>query len=349
MDIGIILLARTNYPNPTGVELGAVYRDFIDDVIVAEQEYGFDFVNTTEHHFASDAWSPSQLPILAHIAGRTSTIELGTEVFLMPFHNPLRVAEDVATVDILSNGRFTSFISGSGSVRDEFDSYNIDPAERWGRLFESLEIIRRCFSEESFDHQGKYFRFPDVRITTKPVQDPFPLWVGGFGPKLIERAGREAYHLQTFGGPHLVNYLDALRANGHNPDDFNQQTFSMGHVSDTTDKAWDEAEIAFHYWQNFYRGRDWIAFENQTIPELPPVGEFRNHPEFGAVMPVGSPDDVLRKLEPLLKGSRMTHYAFGFRGAGMQTPIVRHSMELFAREVMPTLRTWGRAPVDKKR
>jgi len=148
----------------------------------------------------------------------------------------------------------------------QFLSFGLGPSERWGRLFESLEIIRRCFTEERFDHKGKYFELPNVRITTKPVQDPFPLWVGEFGPKLVERAGREGYHLQG-GGPYVDLYLEAMRVKGRNPDDYDYQLFSGGHLAATWDQAWDEAQEAIHARQAMYReaGRSWIAY-----PDAPP-------------------------------------------------------------------------------
>jgi alkanesulfonate monooxygenase SsuD/methylene tetrahydromethanopterin reductase-like flavin-dependent oxidoreductase (luciferase family) len=344
MHVGMILAIRTlpSRPEP----LARVYADFIDDVVYGEQ-LGLDFAWTSEHHFAPDAWSPAQLPILGHIAGRTSRIQLGTNLFLLPFHHPLRVAEDVATVDILSNGRLTGFAVGSGSIEDEFQTYDIPSKERWGRLFEALHIIRESFANPTYDHSGKYWRFPDIRMTTRPVQNPFPLWVGGFGQQLITRAGREGYHLQG-GGPYVQNYIQARREAGLDPDAFNYQLFSSGHISDSFDKAWDEAQEGLHHFRTFYVQREWIAMAGRPIPEVPPMEQLRHSPGPTGPTPVGSPDDVLRILEPLLKTSLVTHFGFAFRHAGQPTDVVRHSMELFAREILPVAKTWGRQPVSER-
>jgi alkanesulfonate monooxygenase SsuD/methylene tetrahydromethanopterin reductase-like flavin-dependent oxidoreductase (luciferase family) len=347
MDVGITVAPRflPSRPQP----LAEVYREFIDDVVYAEQ-LGFDRVYATEHHFAPDGWSPSELPILANIAARTSTMRLGTALFLLPFHHPLRVAEDVATVDLLSNGRFEEFAVGAGSVQDEFDTFAIDSMERWGRLFEGLSIIRRCFSEQQFDHRGKYWQFPNVRMSTKPVLDPFPLWVGGYGPKLIERAGREGYHWQRQGhNPELeAIYQRGLEAGGHDPARALYRIGSVAadmHVSDTTERAWEEAQAGIYWRQEFYRSRVWISWRDtgRVVPPLPPMQEMRDHPVFSSAV-VGSPDDILKRLERTLKNSESDRAAWIFRHAGMDTSIVRHSLDLFAREIMPELRRWGRTP-----
>jgi hypothetical protein len=116
MQFGIVLAIKTLADRFE--PLPEVYKGFIGDALVAE-DAGFDFVSTSEHHFEADAWSPSQLPVLAYLAAHTSRVRLHTNVFLLPLHDPLRVSEDTATVDILSNGRL-DLICGSGSVAEEF-------------------------------------------------------------------------------------------------------------------------------------------------------------------------------------------------------------------------------------
>jgi|SRR5579864_8248617 len=344
MDVGMMLTIRNYLDRPE--PLTQVYRHNIEDVVYAEQ-LGFDFVWVSEHHFAPDAWSPSPLHVLTAIAARTTRIELGTNLLLMPFYHPLRLAEDVATLDILSDGRLTGLAVGSGSIEDEFETYGLRSKERWGRLFESLQILRESYARDVYDHLGKYFQFPNIRMTTRPVQRPFPLWVGGFGEQLVTRAGREGYHLQG-GGPYVAKYLAALRDNGFDPADFNHQLFASGHLADTWDRAWDEVQDGLYYHRAFYEQRDWIAHKTVAPPsKLQPPEEMRHDPDTRA--PVGTPHDVLRKLEPLLKDSRITHFGFGFRHVKQSTDMVRHSMDLFAKEVMPVLKTWGRPAVRSVR
>src|SRR5215471_6634606 len=300
MDVGLVQAIRFLPGRPE--QLADTYRNFVDEAVLAE-DLGLDFVWTTEHHFAADAWMPAQLPVLSFIAARTSRLQLGTCLFLLPFHNPLRVAEDVAAIDLLSNGRFTGFAVGSGSDQGEFESYGLNSKERWGRLFESLHIIRACFSRDVFDHAGKYFNFPNVRMTTKPFQQPFPLWVGGFGPKLLERAGREGYHLQG-GRDGIQRYLDGLDANGYDERDFNYQVFYPGHLGATREQAWDEAQEGIYHYRDFYTtGRSITGTKRYVPPSPTDLRKEEMPPEL-----VGTPDDILRRLEPTLKDSRVTHF-----------------------------------------
>jgi alkanesulfonate monooxygenase SsuD/methylene tetrahydromethanopterin reductase-like flavin-dependent oxidoreductase (luciferase family) len=180
--------------------------------------------------------------------------------------------------------------------------------------------------------------------------DPFPLWVGGYGPKLIERAGREGYHWQRQApNPRLeAIYLAGLEAGGHDPGRALYQVGSVAndmHLSDTTERAWEEAQAGIYWRQEFYRSRVWISWRDsgREVPPLPPIEQMRGHPVFANAV-VGSPDDVLRKLEPILKTSDTDRTAWIFRHAGMPTPVVRHSLDLFAKEVLPELRKWGRTP-----
>ena len=337
MDVGLVQAIRflPSRPEP----LAEVYRNFVDEAVLAEG-LGLDFVWTTEHHFAFDGWMPAHLPVLSFIAARTTRLQLGTCLFLLPFHNPLRVAEDVATIDLLSNGRFTGFAVGAGSDQWEFESYGLDPSERWGRLFEALHIIRECFARDVYDHSGKYFTFPNVKMTTKPVQKPFPLWVGGFGPKLLHRAGREGYHLQG-GREGIETYLQGLHQSGYDEHDFNYQVFYPGHLAATRDRAWDEAQDGIYHYRDFYTYGKSITGTKRFVPPSPE--DLRNDPDPPEL--VGTPDEILRRLEPQLRDSRVTHFGLLHRMAGMSTEVSRSSLDLYVKEVLPVLKSWGRQPV----
>jgi alkanesulfonate monooxygenase SsuD/methylene tetrahydromethanopterin reductase-like flavin-dependent oxidoreductase (luciferase family) len=151
MDVGMTLTVRDYPAQPE--PLTEIYARNVEDAVYAER-LGLDFVWVSEHHFAPDAWSPSPLHILGAIAARTTRLELGTNLLLMPFYHPLRLTEDVATLDILSNGRLTGLAVGSGSIEDEFESYAMPSKQRWGRLFEALHIMRESCERDVCDHSG---------------------------------------------------------------------------------------------------------------------------------------------------------------------------------------------------
>ena len=152
--------------------LQGLCRDHLEEAVLAE-ELGFDNVWASEHHFAEDAWNPSPITFLAAVAARTERVRIGTYVLLLPLHNPVRVAEDIAFLDNISGGRVDLPV-GVGSAAEEFRTFGIPFSERLGRTFEALRVIERCFAAEEFSHKGKYYDFPDVRITTTPVKEPGP-------------------------------------------------------------------------------------------------------------------------------------------------------------------------------
>jgi len=326
---------------------------FTDEAVLAE-DLGFDYVSTSEHHFEDDAWSPSQLVILSNIAGRTSRLRFHTNIFLLPLHHPLQVSEDAATVDLLSNGRM-DLICGTSSVLEEFEPFGVPAKSRWSRFWEEMEIIRLSYAQDTFEFHGKHFDFPNpIRQTTKPVQDPFPLWVGGLGPKLQLESGRHGFHAQG-GANFRPEYLQGLKEAGIDPSTRNLAMFVGGHIAATKQQAWDECREGWWNWQNEYRKRTWIAMLDSplhAVPPLAPLEEMPEPPQNNMMAPLlGTPDDILESLRPMLeKGADCTHFSFAFRasGGGMPAELVRPGMELFAKEILPTLKSWGREPTTSR-
>lgn len=211
MKIGLALYPRHLPYRPEPLE--ELYGSFLDNAVYAE-ELGYSHVWMGEHHFSPDAWPPSTLVLLTHVAARTSRIRLGTGMLLMPFHHPLRVAEDAIVLDVLSHGRLDLGFS-VGSAFHEYRTFNVPMSERLGRTQEGVEVVRRCFTEDRFDHHGKYYDFPDVRMEWyRPVQRPHPpIWIGAFGPKALAWAGRNGYHINLGYTPLYEQvYLPALEA-----------------------------------------------------------------------------------------------------------------------------------------
>jgi len=191
-----------------------LYRDHLEEAVLAE-EFGFDNVWASEHHFAEDAWNPSPITFLAAVAARTERIRIGIYVLLLPFHNPVRVAEDIAVLDNISLGRVDLPV-GVGSAVEEFRTFGIPFNERLGRTFEALRIIERCFVGVEFSHKGKYYEFPNVRMTTSPVQKPGPpIWVASMGEQSAAWTARRGYHLAAGAGRGHAKYEEVLVQYGH--------------------------------------------------------------------------------------------------------------------------------------
>ena len=306
-----------------------IYRDAIN-LIVHTEKLGFDFALSGEHHFMPTQWNPSPLMLLAAIAQHTSRIRLGTLVLLTPFYEPVRLSEDLATLDILSNGRL-DIAFGAGSIGFEFETFRVDPRERTGRMWETMQIVRRSFAEEEFDHQGKYFKIPHIRQTTKPIQDPFPIWYGGFGPKNVERAGREGVHVQLHNGARVEHYLAGLEASGRSLEQMN-----VGYWAPPLHVVATEAEIPGE--REFAR-----KLADERAKEYSPEGRDVAFSWGGAAVPVqvfpdpivGTPKQVLEALAPEFEKSCFTHLVVN---------CLPHQLALLASEMLPTLHSWGRNP-----
>jgi alkanesulfonate monooxygenase SsuD/methylene tetrahydromethanopterin reductase-like flavin-dependent oxidoreductase (luciferase family) len=108
-------------------------------------------------------------------------------VLLMPLHNPIRLAEDIATVDVISGGRFELGV-GIGFKREEFSGFGVSSKERAARTDQSLKIIRRALSGKTVTFKSEFFDFQNVMVTPEPIQKPYPpIWLGGFTPAALRR------------------------------------------------------------------------------------------------------------------------------------------------------------------
>ena len=166
-----------------------LYREILDQIAWGENN-GFDDVWLSEHHFIEDGYLPSILPAAAAIAARTNRIRIASGVLLMPFHNPIRLAEDIATVDVISGGRFELGV-GIGFKREEFTGFGVSSKERGARTDQSLDIIRRALSGETVTFKSDFFDFQNIKVTPEPIQKPHPpVWLGGFTPPALRRAVR---------------------------------------------------------------------------------------------------------------------------------------------------------------
>ena len=161
------------------------------------EELGLDSVWLAEHHFHSFGGFLSSPPVIgAAIAQRTAKIRIGTAVTLLPYHNPLRIAEDYATLDCLSGGRL-EFGIGHGFIKYESLTFGTPLEELRYRFKESLEIILKAWSEPKFSHNGRSWQYDNVEVLPRPVQKPYPaIWMGATSTaESFEFAGRTGFHL----------------------------------------------------------------------------------------------------------------------------------------------------------
>jgi alkanesulfonate monooxygenase SsuD/methylene tetrahydromethanopterin reductase-like flavin-dependent oxidoreductase (luciferase family) len=171
------------------------YGQLIDGVIEAER-LGFHSIFLVEHHFTGSAQISASLNLLTYLAARTSKIRLGTAVVVVPWHNPVLLAEQAATVDVLSNGRL-DFGVGKGYRPNEFQRFCIPLEEATERFEESIGLIKRALTaDERFSHHSKRWNFEDIIVEPPPVQRPHPpMWLAAGRPDSIRKAAEDGYSL----------------------------------------------------------------------------------------------------------------------------------------------------------
>ena len=176
---------------PRGDDLARCIDEVITEAQLAEQA-GFEACFFGEHHQDKDGFLPSPLILATAVACHTRTLRVGTSVVLLPLHHPVKVAEDVVTLDQVSKGRITLGV-GLGYQEADFRAFSVPIGERVSRLEEEVEIIKRCWTGEPFSYHGKHFDLNDVRVTPQPYQQPAPpLLIGASNPPGARRAGRIA-------------------------------------------------------------------------------------------------------------------------------------------------------------
>ena len=193
MQFGLFGGARTK--RSVGLEDSQGYESFIDYVVEADR-LGFRQLFMVEHHFTGQGQVSASMTVLGYLAARTRTIRLGTAVVVLPWHNPVLVAEQAATLDLLSGGRVDLGV-GKGYRQAEFDGFCIPISEAGERFDEAIEVIRKAWTAEGrFSHHGKRWHYDNVVVEPAPVQRPHPpLWLAAGSPDSIRRAARDGYNL----------------------------------------------------------------------------------------------------------------------------------------------------------
>lgn len=194
MRFGLFCAPLANTANH-GPETGQGFHDWIDFNVEAEA-LGFHSSFLVEHHFSGWNQSSSTLMMLSCLAMKTSTLRLGSSVIVLPWHNPVLLAEQAATLDVMSRGRF-DFGIGKGYRHNEFAGFRMPRDEAEARFEEAIEILSRAWSSrERFSYRGRFWDFDDIVTEPPPFQRPHPpFWVGAGNPVTIKRAAARGFNL----------------------------------------------------------------------------------------------------------------------------------------------------------
>jgi alkanesulfonate monooxygenase SsuD/methylene tetrahydromethanopterin reductase-like flavin-dependent oxidoreductase (luciferase family) len=194
MQFGLFTSAQAN-SGDLPAETGQGFRDWLDFNIEAEA-LGFHSSFLVEHHFTGWNQVSSTLMLLMALAMRTTTLRLGSAVMVLPWHNPVLLAEQAATLDLVSGGRF-DFGIGKGYRHSEFKGFQIAPEEADARFDEAVEVMTRAFTaRERFSYRGRFWHFEDIVVEPPPAQMPHPpFWVAAASEASIRRAAACGFNL----------------------------------------------------------------------------------------------------------------------------------------------------------
>ncbi|MBW2497493.1 MAG: LLM class flavin-dependent oxidoreductase [Deltaproteobacteria bacterium] len=332
-------------------ELADPYQESYELARIAEEE-GFDTATVGHHHFMPGNQS-DPLTFLAAVAARTTTLRLGTGIFILPAHNPVRVAEQVATVDQISGGRVTLGV-GSGWWPLEYQVQGSDIRQRGARMEEALEILRLVWSQEDTAYEGRFWSFPELTVHPRPVQQPHPpIWVAGVVDAAVERAAR-------LGDGWLCGPVQSLTKAKRCLEIYRPACERASKPADWVLRrfAWigtDRRKITQQILPRYVDGLlvHWRESteedEERRLFERLDAGESISHEEIAADRLLwGTPEDVIAQIERYRRETGCNHVHASF-GAGMPAREDEYAtlgefeeqaemIRLFGREVIPAFR-----------
>jgi alkanesulfonate monooxygenase SsuD/methylene tetrahydromethanopterin reductase-like flavin-dependent oxidoreductase (luciferase family) len=334
--------------SPAGKSMKSVYDESLQQIEWGER-LGYEAVFLAEH-VCTDHGKPSPHVILGNIAARTSRLRIGTAVSVLPWHNPLEIAQDYATVDLLSDGRL-NFGVGRGTAKHEFDTYNIPWEESEARFEESLAVILKAWTGQPFSHKGRFFQIPEVVLKPAPLQKPRPpIWQPCLSPgtivKCLERGIQPIVGASLTPLPELKKKFDQLTAlmkeKGH-PDIY-RVAHPFVFVGDTEKKAQEEARGAMEWFIQEFAKRIFSVKEGEQWPEQykfhATMGDFIRTLTFEKAVRddlvwFGDAKYVSQRIRWLRDECNADYLLLFMSFGGLEHERVLKSMELFARKIMP--------------
>jgi len=332
--------------------VGAFMRRFID-LLVESEALGFDSLWANEHHF--DAYGgviPSPPMLLSALAQRTKRVRLGTSIIVLPLHNPLEIAEQMAMLDLMSDGRVELGV-GRGFVAYDYDRLGVPLEGAQDRMREGLEIILKAWSGEPFTHRGANYRYENLEVWPRPQQRPHPpVWIScSQTPSSFEWSGRQGYSILTVAyrgvEPLIANnrvYREAWNAAGHAPNQHRIATHYQVVLSDSSGEAKTIMQNAL---------RRYLGATTHTLDRVRADRERSSQTDYQQVnqdllnidrmvaecrVIAGTPDEAVATLKRAHEMMGFTQIDCTFYFGGIPYEQAQRSLRLFGNEVMPKLR-----------
>ncbi len=326
--------------------------DYNTELVLHLEECGFDGVWVAEHHFRDYGLCNNIPGMLSYLAGRTSKIRLGSGVMILPLHNPILIAEEIAQLDLLSNGRF-DFGIGRGYQSLEFSRLGVDLSEARERFDEALELINKLWNEDDVSYSGTFYQCEGVNLKPKPMQRPIPTWVASVSPDTVQRYAARgmpimADALATFGSLKRASetWHSAMEANGHATEPHSLCAMRSVYVAESNDKARDDFQ-AFE--AGFDRGK---IINKESAPIDPKTGKIAKGYEaweakymkggevsddfrWDKMEVIGDPERVIGQVK-MLQDFGYSNLMCDFGSTRpLPMPEMKRLVSFFAKEVMP--------------
>jgi alkanesulfonate monooxygenase SsuD/methylene tetrahydromethanopterin reductase-like flavin-dependent oxidoreductase (luciferase family) len=331
MEIGTGLFTCQRRPDDDR-SMAEIYDEVLD-LARAIENAGLASAWVSEHHFEEDGYLSATTPTLGALAAETDEIEIGTCIALSPLYDSVRLAEDTATLDLLSDGRMTLGLA-IGSNPREFEQFGVPRDERVDRLADQVDLLRGAWSDGPLDYDAEFHDVsPDVSVTPKPESD-VPIMLGGAAKPAVRRAARIAdawcapSALSVEGVRKRVEDVRRVREKEGIDGDFTFYVLQHGFVADSREEAWDAMKEGYLYIQRRYEE----IFSGESVDELD--AETKQELKERAIF--GTPEQVteeLRTYEEALGDD--VHFIFRTYHPGIGSDRMTECIHRLGDEVLP--------------
>ena len=306
--------------------------------VKAARDAGFSLIATGEHFLAAPYQMSNSFTLLSRLAADAGDMQVAATVILVPLHNPVELAESIATLDAITNGKFV-FGVGLGYREEEYTAFGVQRGERVGRFNEAMDLIKRLWSDEEVEFNGKYYTVPKTKISTRPVQTPPPIWVAANNDVAIRRAARWGYPWLI--NPHATVPMVADQWNRYKAalDEFENPIPSELPMMREMYVAQDR-ETAFIESQPFLEGK-YKAYADWGQDKALPGEESFSVPYQDLAKDrflLGSPDDIVSEFRRYAEELGVNHMICRMQWPGMPQVQVLKQIELLGREVIPRIK-----------
>lgn len=317
----------------SGVSVTDSYAAGLEQIRLADQ-LGFDHVWFSEHRFLKDGHLPGFVPAAGVVAGATKNIRIGTDIALLPFYDPLRLAEDVAVLDQFSGGRIELGI-GMGYAPHEFKAIGMPVKNRVSHTEEGIEILRQAWSDAPINFKGKRYSYTDVDVHPKPIQPGGPpLWIAAMSHAGAMRAARFDTHILPQGNRRdvLDPWKSELLASGRDPNMYRVGILKSFLVTHDKERDWAIVKEAERYRMSVYA--KFFAATEDSYTALN-----KDSDPIPQNWVVGDPEEVTIALQQFITEHSITDLTGWGLPPGVPPELAASSIELFASRVAPRLRT----------